>query len=291
MTETIARRRSRKPVLVLVAVLALLATALAAWGFLWEPNQVEVRRVTIELPGWPKDHGPLRVALLSDVHAGAPFIDANKIESVVAAINREHPDLILLLGDYVIHGVVGGQVMAPEAIAPLLKDLSAPLGVYAVLGNHDWWTDGEAIRKAISDVGITFLDERTLRFERPEGDFWLLGIGDLWEGEPNIGKTLAAVGDAAPVVAFTHNPDIFPEVPQRVTVTFAGHTHGGQVDLPLLGRTVVPSRYGDRYAYGLIVEDAKHLFVTSGLGTSILPVRFRVPPEIALVTIRARETP
>jgi uncharacterized protein len=114
---------------------------------------------------------------------------------------------------------------------------------------------------------------------------WLAGLSDEWTTQPDIQGTLAKITDAAPVLAFTHNPDLFPRIPPTVSLTLAGHTHGGQCAFPLLGRPIVPSAYGQRYAAGLVVENNRHLFVTSGLGTSILPVRFRVPPEIALLQI------
>jgi predicted MPP superfamily phosphohydrolase len=105
------------------------------------------------------------------------------------------------------------------------------------------------------------------------------------EGNPDITSALARVNNGAPIIALTHNPDIFPSIPARVALTIAGHTHGGQVAFPIIGRLIVPSDYGQRYAIGHIVEGSKHLFVTSGVGTSIFPVRFRVPPEISLLTI------
>src|SRR5262245_35163912 len=121
--------------------------------------------------------------------------------------------------------------------------------------------------------------------DRDGAAIWVAGIGDKWEGNPNIDSALAKAGDSATIIAFTHNPDIFPSIPARVALTIAGHTHGGQVALPIIGRPIVPSDFGQRYAAGHIVEGSKQLFVTSGIGTSILPVRFRVPPEISLLTI------
>jgi predicted MPP superfamily phosphohydrolase len=115
--------------------------------------------------------------------------------------------------------------------------------------------------------------------------FWLAGVGDLWTGTPDIEGTLRQVDTDYPVILFTHNPDIFPNVPARVSLTVAGHTHGGQVNLPLLGRPVVPSDFGQRYAYGHVVEGGRHLFVGGGVGTSIIPARFRVPPEIVILTL------
>ena len=115
--------------------------------------------------------------------------------------------------------------------------------------------------------------------------FWLAGVGDWWKRRRDYARALARIPEDAPVLAFTHNPDVFPEAPRRVSLTLAGHTHGGQVVLPFLGRLVVPSQYGDRYAIGHVVEDGRHLFVSPGLGTSILPVRFGVPPEVSLITL------
>ena len=285
------RERVARAILI---VMVSIGAALALWGFWWEPDQLAVRRVTLALPGWPGGHGPLTVAVMSDLHAGSPFMDAAKIVRVVESVNAAGPDLVLLLGDYVIHGVVGGTRMDPAEIGKLLAGLEAPLGVYGVLGNHDWWDgahdgwDGaEAIRGALTQAGAAVIDNEAHRIDRPEGDFWLLGIGDAWEGSPKIDEPLAAIQDSLPVIAFTHNPDLFPAIPVRVTLTLAGHTHGGQVAIPLVGRPVVPSEFGERFAYGHIVEDSRHLYVTSGLGTSILPVRFRVPPEVVLLTIQS----
>lgn len=285
------RRRLARTILIVMVSIGL---PLALWGFWWEPDQLAVRRVTLALPGWPVGHEPLTVAVMSDLHAGSPYIDAAKIVRVVESVNAAGPDLVLLLGDYVTHGVVGGTRMDPAEIGKLLAGLEAPLGVYAVLGNHDWWDrahdgfDGaEAIRSALTLAGAAVIDNEAHRIDRPEGDFWLLGIGDALEGSPKIDEPLAGIQDSLPVIAFTHNPDLFPHIPVQVTLTLAGHTHGGQVAIPLVGRPVVPSEFGERFAYGHIVEDNRHLYVTSGVGTSILPVRFRVPPEVVLLTIQS----
>jgi hypothetical protein len=129
------------------------------------------------------------------------------------------------------------------------------------------------------------LENDAAMIERDGAAIWIAGIGDKWEGKPDIASALAKVNNGAPIIALTHNPDIFPSIPARVALTIAGHTHGGQVALPIIGRPIVPSVFGQRYAAGHIVEGSKHLFVSSGIGTSILPVRFRVPPEIPLLTI------
>ena len=116
--------------------------------------------------------------------------------------------------------------------------------------------------------------------------FWLVGISDFWEGPHDIEKALSRTTAQDHLLAFTHNPDVFPALPTRIALTIAGHTHGGQVYLPGLGRPIVPSQYGERYAIGHIVENGKHLYVSSGVGTSIIPVRFLVPPEVTILEVR-----
>ena len=199
-----------RPVRTILAAMVSIGALLVFWGFWWEPDRLEVRRVTLALPGWPPGHAPLTMAVMSDLHAGSPHIDAAKIARVVKTVNAAGPDLVLLLGDYVIQGVVGGTRMDPAEIGGLLAGLQAPLGVYAVLGNHDWWDGAVAIRRALTRAGAAVIDNEAHRIDRPAGDFWLLGIGDAWEGNPKIDEPLAGIQDGLPVIAFTHNPDLFP---------------------------------------------------------------------------------
>jgi predicted MPP superfamily phosphohydrolase len=124
-----------------------------------------------------------------------------------------------------------------------------------------------------------------VRVDDDGAELWIAGISDLWTGHPDIAAALAKVSDDAPVIALTHNPDIFPDIPARVALTLAGHTHGGQVVLPFIGRPFIHSPFGARYTHGLVVEGTRDLFVTTGIGTSIVPVRFGVPPEIAVLTL------
>lgn len=261
--------------------------ALAGWGFWWEPASLSTREYDLVLPGWPAAAGDLRIAVLADLHTGSPPNDLDKLQEVVDATNRAHPDLILLAGDFVIQGVVGGQFVEPEASARVLRSLQATLGVYAVLGNHDWWLDGARVRKALEDEGIPVLEDRAIPLLCNRRPFWLAGVSDFWEAAHDVRRALAGVDEASPVIVVTHNPDVFPEIPDRVALTIAGHTHGGQVAVPGLGRPVVPSQFGERYAIGHVVEGGRHLFVSTGIGTSILPVRFRVPPEISMITLRS----
>lgn len=248
-----------------------------------------VTRAELTLPAWPAPLRGLKVALLSDLHIGSPFWDLQALSRLVQRTNAEQPDLVLLAGDYQVNEVPGGMFVAPEAIAQRLSELKAPLGVIAVLGNHDWWNDGERTRAAFTARGISVLEENAKLLVHHGAVFSVVGLADQITRRSNVKTALATATPGAPTLLLVHEPDVFAALPGlglAPTLTLAGHTHGGQVLLPLLGRRVVPSDFGQRFAYGHVVENGRHLYVTSGVGTSILPVRFRVPPEIALLTLR-----
>ncbi len=268
-----------------MSVILAVPFLLGLWAFVLEPASLEVNRHEILLPRWPPEQDGLLIALLSDLHVGSPFNGVEKLEEVVDRVNQARPHVVLLAGDYVVTGIPGGELVSPEAIASVLAGLEAPLGVFAVLGNHDHWYDGPRVRAAFESAGIRVLENEGRRLDGEGFDFWIVGIGDLWEVKPDVTSVLGRLPEGAAAIAFTHNPDLFPQVTDRVALTLAGHTHGGQVDFPLWGTPVVPSRFGARYARGHVVENGRHLFVTSGLGTSLLPVRFRVAPEVVLLRI------
>jgi uncharacterized protein len=261
------------------------AAALVAWAVLIEPGWVVTRESRLPIARWPAALGPLRIVAISDLHTGAPHVTVGKVEDVVARVNAARPDLVVLLGDYVIHGVLGGHFVEPERTAAALRGLTAPLGVLAVLGNHDWWYDGDRVSRALADAGIRVLEDSAMPLDIRGGPLWVAGVSDLYTRPADVGRALAAVPEGAPVIVLTHNPDVFVHVPGRVLLTLAGHTHGGQVNLPILGRLIVPSQFGERFAIGHVHEDGRDLFVTPGIGTSIVPVRFGVPPEISVLTV------
>ena len=224
--------------------------------------------------------------MIGDLHAGAPYIDEAKIDRIVALTNAARPDLVLLAGDYVIQGVVGGEHMPIETVADKLRPLKAPLGVFAVIGNHDRWENAAHIENAFTAVGIPVLENKSLEIARADDALRLVGVSDTFTTVPNLADAFAGVPEAERALCFTHSPDIFVTLPQTCALTIAAHTHGGQVWLPWLGRVIVPSRFGQRYAAGLVHENGKALFVTTGIGTSIIPVRFFVPPEISLLNVK-----
>lgn len=277
----------------------LVSSGLYALGV--EPAfRLRVQRYGITPPGWPSDHR-LRLAALADLHVGEPHMGLNRVREIVAATNALGADLIVLIGDYVAGHRFQTRAVEMADLAPVLADLSAPFGRYAVLGNHDWWDDRAAqragrgpviARRTLEAAGIPVLENDAVRLQHAGRPFWLLGLGDQLAllrkprllGVDDLPGTLAKVSDDAPAILLAHEPDIFPNVPARVSLTLSGHTHGGQVRA--FGYSpLVPSRYGNRYAYGHVVEENRHLIVSGGLGTSILPVRLGVPPEIVLVEL------
>lgn len=259
---------------------------LALWAFVIGPRRLVVHAETLEVPHWSPKHDGLRIALLSDLHVGSPHWGLARTRELVERTNAEKPDLVLLAGDYVIDNVPLGEKIAPEPIAEVLGGLHAPLGVVAVLGNHDWWNDGERIARALRAKGIMVLENGVHTVTHAGESISIVGLADAMTRTPRTRQTLDSVPNGASAIVLVHEPDTFTEVDDHPAITLAGHTHGGQVALPLLGRLVVPSAYGQRYAAGHVVEGGRHLFVTTGVGTSILPVRFGVPPEIAMLTLR-----
>ena len=274
----------RRRILWLVLVAVLIAVlSLAIQAFWLEPASLKVVEERLEL-NWPAQ--PLRVAVLTDLHVGSPFNGIANLRKVVDLTNAARPGIVCILGDLVIQGVRGGDFVPPEQIAAELSRLRAEFGVFAVLGNHDNWLDHDRVARALMNNGVRLLEDTAERVMVNLRPLWLSGISDLWTRPHNVAGALAVVpADGTPVIVLTHNPDIFPEIPARVTLTLAGHTHGGQVRLPLIGAPVVPSQFGQRYAAGRVVEGGRTLYVATGVGTSIIPVRFRVPPAITILTL------
>jgi hypothetical protein len=274
--------------LALLAALLIAGGAFAVKAFWIEPRSLVITRADIALPQWPSEARPLRMAVLTDIQAAGPHLTAERVAEVVAQINALAPDIVVLLGDYVSLMRASTSHVPPKATAAVLAQLHAPLGVHAVLGNHDWWLDGRYVRRLLEDAGIKVYENEARPIDAGDGlRLWIAGLADLSTRTVDLPGTLAQVTDDAPVILLSHSPDIFPEVPARVALTLAGHTHGGQVNLPYLGRMIVPSRFGERYAYGHIIEGDRQMFVSSGIGNAILPIRYGVPPEIVLLRIGA----
>jgi uncharacterized protein len=284
-----------------------------------EPWRLNVTRYALTPPGWPKDF-KLKLAIVADLHACDPWMSLARVRQIVARTNALNADAVLLLGDFVVGYRLGkySRPVAHDDWASELGQLKAPLGVHAVLGNHDWWEDREVQDRragpvkaalALQNARIPVYENDAVRLEKDGQAFWLAGLGDQWafwpkkenylefvrggkvayDGVHDLPRTLAKVTDNAPVILMAHEPDIFPDVPNRVSLTLSGHTHGGQIRLGSFA-PIVPSKFGSRYVYGHIIEDNRNLIVSGGLGCSALPLRFGSPPEIVIVHLGGGET-
>lgn len=273
---------------VLLDAIILLLGGLIFWGFLIEPGRLVVREQAIKMDNWPRELNGLRIAVISDIHVDNWFITDKKLRAIVERTNQLQPDLILIPGDYMSGNGWVKRTVEPEVFGPVLKDLRARYGVYAVLGNHDWWHDGVKVRRGLEANGIKVLENEVVLIDIQGTSIWLAGLADLWTRLQKVDETIDKIPQGVPIIALTHNPDIFPKLPQRVQLLVAGHTHGGQVRFPLIGTVVQSSDFGEKYERGYVFENNHHLFVSTGIGTSIMPVRFGVPPEIVLLTLHSQ---
>ena len=279
--------RWAKRLRVTLSATILIIGLLVFWGFLIEPGLLVVRHQTIKIDNWPSELNGLKVAVVADIHVDDWFVNERKVRTIVERTNQLQPELIVILGDYLSGEGWVRNAVEPRVFAPVLKELRAPLGVYSVLGNHDWWADGAKLRQELEQNGIKVLENETAQVNARNRSLWLVGLADLWTRQQRINETIEKVPQGEPIIALAHNPDIFPKLPLHVPLLIAGHTHGGQVRFPIIGSVVNSTRMGDRYSWGHIFEHNHHLFVTSGIGTSILPVRFGVRPEIVLLTLNS----
>lgn len=277
----------------LLAGLLTIAWAVGIWAVFVEPRMLFLREVEVASPVWRGP--PLRIGVIADVHIG-PHMSPERVESLVARMTEAKPDLVVLVGDYINgHGEPDRRsarenAMIAEGLAALGR-IEAPLGTVAVLGNHDWWYDADLVADALEAEGVAVLENETVFVDRGEGAaFWLAGLAD-YESEtaqPDWATTLGRVPAGADILTIAHWPDVFWGAPDRVALTVAGHSHCGQVNLPVVGRVAV-SPGSAEWPCGLYAADGRQLYVTGGVGVSVLPVRFRAPPEMAIVTLRGAE--
>jgi uncharacterized protein len=277
--------------------------ALGSYAFAIEPGfALDVTSYHVTPANWPKGL-VLKAAVIADIHACEPLMSAQRVRKIAELANHLQPDITFILGDFNAgHRIVSAPVF-PSQWGEALAVLHAPLGTYAILGNHDWWhgalpgmrSDGaESIRRALRHANIKLLENQSVRLTKDGAPFWVAGLADQmgrrvsrngFQGLDDLPGTLHQVSDEAPIILLAHEPFIFHKVPERVALTLCGHTHGGQIDIPFVTEAYLSSRWGADYMYGHVIENNRHMIVSAGLGTSILPVRFMRPPELVLVTI------
>jgi predicted MPP superfamily phosphohydrolase len=258
---------------------AIAAVGGTCYGF-FEAGWVRVDRQTIPVPRLPPAFRGTRVAFLTDIHHG-PYVDLEYVAAIVRTTNLLQADLIILGGDY--------SLREKNYIGPCLEvlgELRAPMGVYGVLGNHDYWHGLRETRDGLRSAKVMELTNTGVWFEQKGERLRLAGVDDLWEGSPDV---VAALGDATRTdccLLVSHNPDLAESIIDRtVGLVLSGHTHGGQVVFPGYGAPWVPSKYGQKYLHGLVEAPATQVFVSRGLGVAAIPARFGSRPEINLITL------
>jgi len=257
-----------------------LLTLVAVWAAWIEPRSLVVRDEVVELEGLRES---LTVLLVGDVQPAGPHETPARLDRIMDRLARTEPDVVVWVGDFVSERRLKTSFTHPRDTARAMARIEAPLGHFAVLGNHDWWWDGLGIQRELEAVGIDVLrDEHRIL----PGGLVVAGVEDPVTQRPDLARALRGVAASAPLLLLTHTPDLFPEVPGHVDLTLAGHTHCGQVSLPFVGRLVVPSRFGQRFAAGWHGTDDHRLRVTCGIGTAIVPVRLGNPPEAVLLHLR-----
>ena len=257
------------------------------WGAVIEPYfMLETTHVTIKARNWSDKFSTLKIVLVGDFHAGAGPFEVWRIKKAVDAINAENPDIVIFLGDF-FNGRFYQTRMDIETFANILSKVRAKYGKYSILGNHDVYCGVNKIRDLLSMADIRLLVNSNDKINTPYGDIYIAGIADPVTSSYAYKPTLSGIPDGAPIIFLSHSPGVMREIPDRVSVTFSGHTHGGQICLPFYGAITSNCALPRRYASGLAELYGKVLYTNRGLGTSRIPLRFFCPPEITVVRLES----
>jgi uncharacterized protein len=281
----------------------LVFLGLAVWAFYVEPSRLFVNQYPLKLQKWSAKQNGLKIVAISDIHGGSNFVTEERIREVVANANAQNPDIIVLLGDYLSRKYLQPTElkMPLETVMNNLRGLQAKYGVYAVIGNHDNEFNGAKVRAELERIGYKVLENETVAIKHNDEWIRIFGAHDVlksegsWIQRSKEAKEWLQNSEAkeGKIIVITHNPDVVLYLTEELSISddfsllLAGHTHGGQCRFPLIGAPIVPSEFGQKYAAGHVRDKGIDIFVTTGVGMSILPVRFGVPPEIAVLTLEA----
>ena len=284
-----------------IVILAALLGAALGYAYFIEPKRLVIEKASVTVPNFSPKLNGLKIAAISDIHGGSNGVTAERLRELVTRTNEQQPDLIVLLGDYVSESRFNREdLKKPEGtdrtalrmpvsvIADNLAGFRAKYGVYAVIGNHDWWHNEASVKKEFERVGITVLENQMEDIAVDNEVIHLWGIEDYWKNRRvPVRDSFDNVADKRNIIAITHNPDSLLKTPGGISIMLAGHSHGGQVNFPIYGPH--PFVNDIRFMKGEAVVDGKHVFVTTGVGCTGPQIRFRVPPEIAVLTLTSSE--
>lgn len=271
-----------KIVLGLLALLVLLPLAIVGYSYAIEPNWIETTHLEIPISGLPKEFEGLRVVQISDLHVG-PYASKEDVERVVADVNRLKPDIVAITGDFVS---LSADNIYPCAEA--LKELRPRLGTYGVLGNHDFATDPDAIADALRSAGINMLRNQADHLSVGSQRLWIVGVDDVYLFQDDLPGAMADVPSNSNTILLCHSPDIAEQaIDMPIDLILVGHTHGGQVRLPIFGAPFLPV-HNPQYEAGLFTVGQSLMYVNRGLGVVYPPFRFMSRPEITVITLRAK---
>ncbi len=291
---------NKKLWILILSITFLVGAICVAYSYLIEPRRLVVRNVELKVKNWNSGLNGLKIAVMSDIHAGSNYVTEERLRQIVERTNAAEPDLIVILGDFIAPG--GGQFRLPvipeHKIAEGLKGFRARYGTYAVFGNCDFWSE-RILKREFEKVGIRFLENEVVVIQKDNEKFRLFGLedhtkfGNWQKTSEKYKRIIESTEQDGDLIVLEHSPDVLPIITGRLLISpklrliLAGHTHGGQLWFPLIGSPIIPSSYGQKYAYGHIRDNGVDMYVTTGIGTSVLPFRFMVPPEIVILTIFA----